>query len=105
MSGTEPGGEHLCRRAKARTGRQCQPPRSVGIARIGEVWMIKDVERFRAELQARALGEPEFAIERKADLPRAESAQNVTAKAAVEPVGENRDSVALEPLPPALSQP
>ncbi len=48
---TEPAGEHLGRRAKARTGRQCQPPKSIRIAGIGEVRMIEEVERFRAKLQ------------------------------------------------------
>jgi hypothetical protein len=43
-------------RAKARTGRESQPPRSIWIAGISEVGMIEDVERFRAKLQAQALG-------------------------------------------------
>ena len=41
--------------AKARTGRESQPPGIIPIAGISEVGMIEDVERFRAKLQAHAL--------------------------------------------------
>jgi hypothetical protein len=53
---TEPRSERLGGGAKARTGSQRQPTGSGGTAGIGEVEMIEDVERFRAELQAKALG-------------------------------------------------
>ena len=65
--------------AKSRTGRESQPCGSIPIDGIGEVGMIEDVERFRAKLQAQALGHPELTMERKVDLPRAETAQHVAA--------------------------
>jgi hypothetical protein len=86
------------RGAKTRTGRESQPPGSIWIAGISEVGMIEDVERFRAELQAQALGQPEFPMEREVDLPRAETTQNVAAKVAVEPVWWNRKRSAIEAL-------
>ena len=49
--------------AKAGTGRESQPPRSIRIAGISEVGMIEDVERFRAKLQPQALGQPELTME------------------------------------------
>ena len=59
--------------AKSRTGRESQPRRGIPIAGIREVGMIEYVERFRAKLQAQALRHPELTMERKVDLPRAET--------------------------------
>ena len=56
IAGTEAGGKHLGGGAEARAWNQSKLPGNIRITRIGEVRMIEDVERFRAELQVQAPG-------------------------------------------------